>query len=214
MVVVTPAGETITDARVRARVGQVVDALGDVDGVAAVVDPYGENVTATLSGDGRAALVTVQLDVGGDEVTDELRSALVATAGPLRDAGAAVRFGGAAFGTAPPRLGATETLGVVVALVVLLVTFGSLLAAGMPLLIALVAVGVAMSVVMAATAFTSVSSTVPMLALMLGLAVGIDYALFILSRHRDQLADGLEPEESAARAVATAARRSCSRASR
>ncbi|GII04618.1 MMPL family transporter [Planobispora takensis] len=204
MIVVAPAGGKVTDAPVKARVEQVADALGEVDGVAAVVDPYDEDVTSALSQDGRAALVTVQLDMAGDDVTDELRSALVSAARPLREAGAVARFGGAAFGTAPPRPGVTEALGVLVALIVLAVTFGSLRAAGMPLLTAVVGVGIAMAAVMAATAFTAISSTVPLLALMIGLAVGIDYALFILSRHRDQLAEGLDAEESAARAVATA----------
>ena len=90
------------------------------------------------------------------------------------------------------------------ALLVLLLTLGSLRAAGMPLLTALLGVAISVVMIYAATGLTVVSSTTPMLAVMLGLAVGIDYALFIISRHRDQLRDGMEPEESAARALATA----------
>ena len=93
------------------------------------------------------------------------------------------------------------------ALVVLFFTLGSALAAGLPLFTAVVGVGVSMALIMIAAKLASVNSTTPLLAVMLGLAVGIDYALFILSRHRDQLADpelGLDPEESTARAVATA----------
>ena len=78
----------------------------------------------------------------------------------------------------------------VVALIVLLLTLGSLRAAGMPLLTALLGVGLTMMLIFAATGLTTVSSTTPLLAVMLGLAVGIDYALFIVSRHRDQLAAG------------------------
>ena len=91
-----------------------------------------------------------------------------------------------------------------VALIVLLLTLGSLRAAGMPLLTALLGVAISVIMIVAATGLTVVSSTTPMLAVMLGLAVGIDYALFITSRHRDQLRDGMEPEESAAQALATA----------
>ena len=92
----------------------------------------------------------------------------------------------------------------VIALIVLWLTLGSLRAAGMPLLTALLGVAITVMLIFAATGLTTVSSTTPMLAVMLGLAVGIDYALFITSRHRDQLRDGMEPEESVAEAVATA----------
>jgi len=74
----------------------------------------------------------------------------------------------------------------------------------MPLLTAMLGVGVSMAAIFAATAFASVSSTTPLLALMLGLAVGIDYALFIVARHQDQVRDGVDPEESASRATGTA----------
>jgi len=97
----------------------------------------------------------------------------------------------------------TEALGVLFAAVVLIVTFGSLLAAGLPLLSAIVALAVSMGVVLTTASFVTVSSTTPLLALMIGLAVGIDYALFILSRHRSQLAAGMDAGESAATAVAT-----------
>ena len=76
----------------------------------------------------------------------------------------------------------------VIALIVLLLTLGSLRAAGMPLITALLGVGLTVMLIFAATGLTTVSSTTPLLAMMLGLAVGIDYALFIISRHRDQLA--------------------------
>ena len=92
----------------------------------------------------------------------------------------------------------------VVALIVLWLTLGSLRAAGMPLVTALLGVGLTMALIFGATGLATVSSTTPLLALMLGLAVGIDYALFITSRHRDQLRAGMDPEESVARAVATA----------
>ncbi len=103
-----------------------------------------------------------------------------------------------------PEVGATEVIGVAVAAVVLVVTFGSLVAAGMTLLTALLGVLAGMAGLFLVTAFTDVSSTAPILALMLGLAVGIDYALFISSRHRTQLAEGMDEEESVGRATATA----------
>src|SRR5690606_14572972 len=100
-------------------------------------------------------------------------------------------------------IGWVDFVGVAVALVVLWVTLGSFRAAGLPLITALWGVAISILAVVIGTAFVLITSTTLMLALMLGLAVGIDYALFIISRHRDQLGQGMEPEESAARAVAT-----------
>ena len=89
-----------------------------------------------------------------------------------------------------------EQIGVIVAFFVLLVSFGSVLIAGLPLITALIGVAIGLSSIYALTAVTELNSTAPTLATMLGLAVGIDYALFIVSRHRQQLADGLDPAES------------------
>ena len=100
--------------------------------------------------------------------------------------------------------GVGEIIGFAVAALVLLITFGSLVAAGLPLLTALIGVVIGIMGITAATGFVDMDSAVPTVALMLGLAVGIDYALFIISRHRAQLFEGMDPEESAARAVGTA----------
>ena len=120
------------------------------------------------------------------------------------DAGLQVEFGGQVFQDNTFGITITEVFGVVFAGIVLVITFGSLLAAGMPLLSAIIGVGIVVGGITLVSAFTTVSSSAPLLALMIGLAVGIDYALFILSRHRTQLADGEDPEESAAMAVGTA----------
>ncbi|UGT56473.1 MMPL family transporter [Nocardia asteroides] len=101
-------------------------------------------------------------------------------------------------------VGPAEAVGVAIAMGVLLVTFGSLLAAGLPILLALVGVGIGTGGVVAVSTLFDASSATLALSLMLGLAVGIDYTLFIVSRHRQQLADGLPVRESAARATGTA----------
>nr|BFE29783.1 hypothetical protein GCM10010200_020340 [Actinomadura rugatobispora] len=97
-----------------------------------------------------------------------------------------------------------EVIGVLAAAVVLVVTFGSLVAAGLPLLTALLGIGIGVTAITAATGFTDLSSSTPTLAIMLGLAVAIDYALFIVSRYRQELESGGDPEEAAGRAVGTA----------
>src|SRR5690606_38480764 len=89
-------------------------------------------------------------------------------------------------------------------LFVLIVTFRSIAVAWFPLASALIGVGLSIVLIYLASAFTSISSTTPMLALMLGLAVGIDYALFIVARHPDQVRRGVDPDASAARATGTA----------
>lgn len=207
VVVVAPDGSTIEDDAVRGPVEDAVTALGDVDGVAAVTSPYDDTMPASVSDDDVATLMTVQLDEGQSEVTDATKDALGDVVDDLAAAlpdGAQAALGGQLFSTEFPTLTVTEALGLLVALVVLVLTFGSFVAAGLPLLNAVVGVGVSMGLLFAATAVAQINSTTPMLAVMLGLAVGIDYALFIVSRQRDELASGLSVEEATARAVATA----------
>ena len=88
-------------------------------------------------------------------------------------------------------ISAVELVGVAIAAIVLLITFGSLVAAGTPLIAAAVGVGTGMLGILAAASITDINSTTPVLAVMIGLAVGIDYALFIVSRAREYLADGV-----------------------
>ncbi len=137
------------------------------------------------------------------ELTPEARDALAAAAEPARDAGLAVEMGGDAV-MEQIEQGGTEILGVAVAAVVLVITFGSLLAAGLPLLTAIVGIVISVSAITAASGFVELSSSTPTLALMLGLAVAIDYALFIVSRYRHEIALGREGEEAAGRALGTA----------
>ncbi|HEY5222357.1 MAG TPA: MMPL family transporter [Microbacteriaceae bacterium] len=199
-----PPGHTISEATYTTAIDAMGSDLGKISGVANVLTPFSKYSTNAVSADGRMGITTVQFDKPSSEVTSEQKSKVEATASAARDAGLTVAFGGQVFQDTSFGITITEVFGVIFAAVVLIITFGSLLAAGMPLLTALLGVGITMGGVIAVSAFTTVSSASPMLALMLGLAVGIDYALFILSRHRSQLAQGMDPEESAATAVATA----------
>ena len=201
IVLVAPQGHTVVEPRYAAAVQQVVQAAGAAPQVASVTDPLR---TRTLSPDGRAALAQVEYTVTREELDPDSTAALERATQPARDAGMQVAAGGEAFGSTGVRIGAKEFTGVVVAVLVLVLTFGSLLAAGMNLLTALLGIGVGLGGLVAVSGAITLSSTAPTLALMIGLAVGIDYALFILSRHRSQLAGGMDPEESAARATGTA----------
>ena len=189
--------------------GEMLDAIDDLerlDSVTAVSSPFSELAATGLSDDGRAALLTIQLKSSVSDVPAATAEGIEQVAERLQTelpAGTQTSYGGDAFSTSIPGFTATEALGVVIAFIVLIFTLGSLLAAGMPLLIALLGVGISVAGIYLTTAFLDMTSTTPMLALMLGLAVGIDYTLFIVSRHQEQLRDGVEMRESIARATAT-----------
>ncbi|WP_326550420.1 MMPL family transporter [Micromonospora sp. NBC_01813] len=200
IVIAAPEGEQLTTAEGQSAVLAVVVEANELPGVVGALDPF---QTGSVSQDGRYALVTVQFAEQGDEVTAEQREAYEAVGAPARDAGYQVAHGGEVMNT-EPHVGSQEAIGVAIALVVLIITFGSLVAAGMTMLNALIGVGAGMAGLFALSSVVSLTSTAPVLALMLGLAVGIDYSLFITSRHRQNLLEGFEPEEAAARAVGTA----------
>jgi RND superfamily putative drug exporter len=165
------------------------------------------SVTPRLSSDGDTALLYLRYDV---PTTD---NAIMGKLGPLekatqqaKDAGYQVEFGGELPGTAGEIKGSGELIGVLVALALLVIAFGSVLAAGLPVVTAVagLAVGSALVTVLAGT--MDVSPTAPTIATMVGLGVGIDYALLLVTRYVDRLRAGDEPVEAAARATGTAGR--------
>jgi len=204
VVVVAPDGASVSDPAYRAAIEKMDDTIAGIDGVDSVLGPFSEYAGSAVTDDGSMAMTQVQFDGAATDVTQKTLDRLTATAAIGEDAGLAVAFGGQVFQDTSFGITITEVFGVVFAGVVLLITFGSLIAAGMPLLSALLGVGIVVGAIGTVSAFTTVSSSAPLLALMIGLAVGIDYSLFILSRHRSQLARGEDPEESAATAVGTA----------
>ncbi|MFE0358159.1 MMPL family transporter [Streptomyces nigra] len=195
-----PDGQKMTDAGNKAAVEDTVRELSDGSEVASVADPYTANA---VSKDGTTAYASVKYKVSGMELEDTSREALEDAAQDARDAGLTVEVGGDALQTTP-QTGATEVIGIAIAAVVLVITFGSLIAAGLPLLTALIGVGIGISTITALASALELGSTTSTLATMIGLAVGIDYALFIVSRYRAELAEGRDREEAAGRAVGTA----------
>ncbi|WP_030169502.1 MMPL family transporter [Spirillospora albida] len=181
-----------------ARVQPVVAQAAAVPGVTSATDPFR---TGAVSADGRYALVQAQFAAPLAEITDTQRAAYEKVGAGAPDV--RVEHGGEVMG-AEPEPGSTEALGVLIAAIVLLITFGSLAAAGMTLVNALVGVGAGMAGLYALTGAVELNDAAPTLALMLGLAVGIDYSLFITSRYRQFLLDGMDSEEAAGRAVGTA----------
>ncbi|MFD7066203.1 MMPL family transporter [Streptomyces sp. NPDC059913] len=196
-----PEGEKMADPANKAAVGKAVAELkSGSDQVASVSDPYTANA---VSKNGSTAYVSVSYKVNSMELTDATRDALEDAGHAAQKSGMTVEIGGDAL-QVMPETGATEIIGVAIAAVVLVITFGSLVAAGLPLLTALIGVGVGVSTITALANVLDLGSTTSILAMMIGLAVGIDYALFIVSRYRAELAEGREREEAAGRAVGTA----------
>ncbi|MFJ9359764.1 MMPL family transporter [Streptomyces mirabilis] len=195
-----PAGEKMGDKTNKATVEKTVKALGDGSEVTSVSDPFKSHA---VSKDGSVAYTSVKYKVSGMELKDSSKTALEEAVQQARDAGLSVEVGGDAL-QATPETGSTEVIGIAVAAVVLVITFGSLIAAGLPLLTALIGVGIGVSTITALANALDLGTTTSTLAMMIGLAVGIDYALFIVSRYRAELAEGREREEAAGRAVGTA----------
>ena len=194
-----PAGQQLTDQQNRAAVMESVERASKADGVSQVVDPY---TAKAISKDGRIGYADVIYPMPADEIDDSARDELEASAEPAKAGGMQVEFGGGLV--TEEHKSTAEMLGIMVGFLVLAITLGSLVAAGLPLLTALIGVGISVGAVTALTGVFELTDTAPTLATMLGLAVGIDYALFILARHRQNMADGMEPREAAARATGTA----------
>ncbi|TCC35384.1 MMPL family transporter [Kribbella speibonae] len=192
-----PAGQKLTDSP---QVRQTLDRIAVAPQVARVVDPF---AAKAISADGRTGYAQVTYKVTAQEITPEAQQAVADAVAPARAAGLTVEFGGDAL-QAQGEQPLTEVIGIGVAAVVLLITFGSLIAAGLPLLSAIIGVGLGVTAISTISGFVDIGSGTPILALMIGLAVSIDYALFIMSRYRHELSTGLEPEEAVGRAVGTA----------
>jgi RND superfamily putative drug exporter len=190
----------VTDPARMAAIQQALHKVSASPHVAAVVDPL---TAKTISRDQRTAIANVVYDIPSNEVTDAQRSALETAGRSAESAGMQVEFGGSAL--SEWKLSDTsEIVAVGIAAVVLLVTFGSLVAAGLPLVTAGVGVASSLLGIQIATRFFELQWVTLVLALMLGLAVGIDYCLFIVSRYRHELIIGRSGGDAAGRALATA----------
>ncbi|MEV4040479.1 MMPL family transporter [Streptomyces umbrinus] len=200
IVFVAERGQQVTSAASRSAIGELVEAVADGPQVADAASPFDANA---VSKDKSTGYATVTYKVASDDLTDASKTDLTKAVEQARDAGLTVEVGGSALETEAAQ-GVGEVLGVLVAAVVLLITFGSLAAAGLPLLTAILGVSISLAGITALSSAFGFSSTVGELAMMLGLAVGIDYSLFVVSRYREERAKGNQPQEAAALAVGTA----------
>lgn len=201
VVFVAPDGQQVTAGKARQAVDEAVGMLGDGSQVADVTDPFESDA---VSKDGSTAYATVTYRVQSSEVTDASRAVVNGATDRARAAGLTVETGGSAMDSGGGPGGAAEIIGLAAAAVVLLITFGSLAAAGLPLLTALVGVAVSLFAIVLLAGPLGLSADTLTLGMMLGLAVGIDYALFVVSRYREEHERGRAAQEAAAVAVGTA----------
>lgn len=195
-------GEDIRDHQ--DEITRILDEVRQLEDVRQVADPFEDSfMDPIISANDRYAMSQVQFSFGLDSIDKDQVNKLVTIASAGEANGMTVHVGGQIMSLTEIPLSPLEAAGVLLALIVLAVSFRSLISASVPIVSALLGVGIAMTAVMILAAFIPISTTTPTLAIMLGLAVGIDYALFIVSRHRDQLAEGLSVRESIPRAIAT-----------
>ncbi|MFI5756880.1 MMPL family transporter [Streptomyces sp. NPDC051569] len=200
IVIQAPPGHVLDEPGLRTPIRSGLESAAQVPGVTSVSEP-----AAQLSQDGRTSVVQVTFSTPKDgTVPARTLDGLKQTGAQAERAGASMLFGGDAFKESAAPVNVTEIIGVLVTLVILILTFGSMLAAGLPLLTAILGVAGTMMAMIGLSSVVGISDTSPVMAMMLGLAVGIDYALFIVSRHRSQLAQGMPVQKSIAKATATA----------
>jgi putative drug exporter of the RND superfamily len=203
VVLQAPETDKITDPAYAVKVTTVLGELRNLPGVANATDPLDPKAPA-VSADQRAAFSTVTYSVQAGDITGAQRTELLDVAAHARSAGLTAEITGEATVVPTEVGGPAEIIGVVIALLVLAVTFGSLVAAGMNLITAVVGVAIGALGITTLTGFVDLQSTTPILAIMLGLAVGIDYALFIMTRFRHELQRGRSVPDAAGMAVGTA----------
>ncbi|MGW6909718.1 MMPL family transporter [Streptomyces sp. NPDC054940] len=198
---------TVRAADVEQTMTRTLDEIAELPGVAAVGSPYDKQGAAQISEDGHTAYAVVTFDDSAENLDRGEAQAVVHAAEAAEADGLQVELGGSAVGlTESPGGHLAEAVGVAVAAVVLFLAFGSLAASLLPIATALVSVGTAYAGIALLGHAMTVADFAPMLGMLIGLGVGIDYALFIVTRHRRGLKRGLSVTESITNAVATTGR--------
>jgi RND superfamily putative drug exporter len=200
-------GTTVRAADVEQTMTRTLDRLADLPGIASVTGPYEDGRNAQISHDGHTAYATVTFEDPSQDITEGQARAVVDTAKSAETDGLQVELGGSAVTLTESAGGhLAEIVGVLVAAAVLLVAFGSPAAALLPIATALVGVGTAYAGIGLLGHAMTVADFAPMLGMLIGLGVGIDYALFLVTRHRRGLKRGLSVADAAQEAVATTGR--------
>ncbi|GHH12930.1 membrane protein [Streptomyces lanatus] len=198
---------SVRDDSVRTRIEPALREIGRMKGVGEVTDPYAAQGAAQISRDGRIAYAQVTFTEQANAIPKELIEDVVDRAQAAEQGGLQVELGGQAVArTQEPPQGIAEAVGILAAAVVLFLAFGSLFAMLLPIVVAIAGVGTGMIATMLMSHVTDVPEVAPLLGSLIGLGVGIDYALFIVTRHRRGILRGMKPEEAAVTALNTSGR--------
>lgn len=201
VIVAGQAKLTAAEAKLNTAEQELTDAqpqLTDAQTILKTTENY-----STVSADNTVALATIQFTVSNNELEEPIREGVVSSLANADLNGVQVEFSQELTRSISEILGVGEIIGLAIAAVVLFIMLGTLIGAGMPVILAVVGVGISASITMALASVIDMTSTTPVLGVMLGLAVGIDYALFILNRHRRQLKAGVDVHESIGLATGT-----------
>src|SRR3954449_10985414 len=208
--VVFAAGD-VNDPQIKARIERTLPKIGDGPHVERVDSPYARGAAARqISKDGKVAFAAVHMD-GAQPIADVPKSAydkLISTAEDARGDGLKVELGGSGIqqATQQPGGGPSEFIGFIAAAFVLAIAFGSLWATLLPLFTAVLALGCGLSITGLLAHVIDIATFSPTLATLIGLGVGIDYSLFVVTRHRNAIKAGREPEAACVRALNTSGR--------
>ena len=194
----------VTDAANKSAIEAAHAALVQLPHVYSATDPFSQQGQAQISKDGKTAFIPVLLDIGSNQLTVEIASSVLDAADPGVAAGMQVAAGGPVGNElSSPATESSEVIGLLAAMIILAFAFGTIVAMGMPIATAVIGLVVGLSCIGLLGHLVTVPTIAPTLATMIGLGVGIDYALFLVSRHRGHLRDGMAMEESIALTVAT-----------
>ncbi len=195
----------VQDAAVETRMEQLFTDVAKVPGVTAVVSPYSADGAGQVARSSDIAYATVQFDKQASKIPDSTIEHIRTLKDDAAGGGVRIALGGRMF-QEPGGLGPAEFIGILAAIVILLVAFGSLLAMGLPILVALFGIGIGLGLVQLLSHVIATPDFATQLASMIGIGVGIDYALFIVTRYRQGLDEGFEPEHAVVRAIDTSGR--------
>jgi RND superfamily putative drug exporter len=204
LVVATDSGK-LTDSKYSNAIKSTVSNLKKTDHVTSAISPLSSAGSGALSKDKQIGYISVALNVGQGSITDDEAQAVLDAGDPAQKAGLQVAVGGyVGQELSKPDTGASDKIGILAACLILLLVFGSAVAMGLPIVTAVLGLLCGLSVVTLLSHLADIPTTAPTLATMIGLAVGIDYSLFIVTKHRTQVAEGMDVHESIGRATATA----------
>ncbi|HEU5141635.1 MAG TPA: MMPL family transporter [Solirubrobacterales bacterium] len=204
LVLVAPQGK-LTDSKSAQAVSATAKRLRALPDVNSAVDPLSRQGAAFLSKDRKVAYIPVYLSTGPGELTEDEAEAVLDAAAPAEAAGLETSVGGyVGQQLSKPSTETSDAIGLAAAVIILLFAFGTATAMALPIVSAVIGLACALSIIRLLEGVLQIPSVATTLATMIGLGVGIDYALFVVTRHKLQLREGMELRESIARATATA----------